>query len=161
MLKTRIWFLFIVAFLVFAACLHSENEPQPAPVHTLNWPADSLTFDTSHLASTLNLKTLPPERVLYYIKTSPEQDSAELQAVLYYEEPIFGKILEKYMDHDFPKGDYKKEEFEFNWLNDTLRAELQLSKPGYQGNPDIFMGTDGKARLWFLNKKILLSTHFK
>ena len=59
------------------------------------------------------------------------------------------------MDVGFPKGDYTKDDFRFDWLDDLVKAELELSQEGYKGNPDIFLGTNGEARLWFLNKKIV------
>lgn len=83
--------------------------------------------------------------------------SYNLEAVLAYDEHTYGAILEKYMDADFPKGDYKKEDFNFNWLDTALKSELHLSKENYKGNPDIFLGTNGRAKLWFLDKKILVS----
>jgi hypothetical protein len=84
-----------------------------------------------------------------------------LEAVFLYDELTFGAILEKYMDAGFPKGNYNKEDFEFKWLDKPLRAELEAGKDNYKGNPDIFLGTNGLAKLWFLNKKILIKLENK
>ena len=63
------------------------------------------------------------------------------------------------MDEDFPKSDLKKEDFDFTWLSESLKHELRLSKVEYKGNPDIFLGTDGQAELWFSDRKIFLKWH--
>lgn len=155
-------FLVLFFIVLITACRSSEHDPNRLVLHRLHWPADSIAFDTARVASVIDLKTFRPERVVYQFKKEAATDSLKkLHAILYYDEPVFIKILEKYMDQDFPKGDYQKNDFEFDWLNDTIQAELQLSKPDYRGNPDIFLGTEHKGQLWFLNKKVLLSTELE
>lgn len=119
-----------------------------------------LSNDTSKLSRVLDLHTFRPDSVIFHLNSddTTTQDFS-LEAVLFYEEHVYGAILEKYMDEDFPKSDLKKEDFDFTWLSESLKHELSLSKVEYKGNPDIFLGTDGQAELWFSDRKIFLKWH--
>lgn len=169
-------FTFILAFLAGSLLLLScvnQNDTKDASTPLQNdssylggmSPVFMISKDVAKLGKVLDLQTYKPDSVVFQLSginiDSLEKDSLtnknfNLEAVLFYEEHVYGSILEKYMDADFPKGDYKKEDFEFEWLDELLKAELNLSKADYKGNPDIFLGTDGQARLWFSDKKIFL-----
>lgn len=152
--------------LLFVSCVNSETKThtrnEVSYIDSLIYPEDSVAFKNSVATKKMDLKTFRPDTA--YIKSIElELDgrkSSGTEAVLFYEEHVYGKILEEYMDEGFPKGDYKKEDFAFGWLDDNLKAELELSKPDYKGNPDIFLGTNGKAKLWFLDKKVLVKLDY-
>lgn len=124
-----------------------------------------ISKDAATLGKVLNLQKFKPDSVVFhlsgfdigkYVKDSIKSKSFKLEAVLYYEEHVYGSVLEKYMEEGFPKGNYEKEDFCFGWLNENLSAELNLSKVEYKGNPDIFLGTNGGAELWFSDKKVFV-----
>lgn len=140
-------FIVFISLLFLFACGNKVHE------------VAQVSRDFKLLGGFLDLETFKPDSVVFVLseKDSPGNGSGKLEAVLFYQELVYGKILEKYMDEDFPKGDYKKEEFDFKWLDEHLKAELELSKADYKGNPDVFLGTDGKARLWFLDEKVFVN----
>lgn len=125
---------------------------------TLIYAKDSVLFRQDKIMQTLDLTAYKPDTVIYKLQQidSGATKKTIVEAVLFYEEHTYADILTKYMDNDFPKGNYEKEAFNFEWLNENIRKELNFSKPDYHGNPDIFLNTDGKGKLWFLNKKILV-----
>lgn len=150
---------FICIMLLWCSCRNGGNsEISSYSIDSLVYAKDSNAFNRSVIANTLDLKTFPPEKVIYktWGNSADGQETSGLEAVLFYEEHMYGSILEKYMNDGFPKGDYKKEDFKFDWLDDAMIAELGHSTNSYKGNPDIFLGTQGKAKLWFLDKKILV-----
>ena len=161
-----IFIVFICLLFLFACRSNDGGEEKPVEEGSpVPGSAIAMSYDTLQLGKILNLQIFKPDSVLYQLSgidiDSIEQDLQQgkdfkLEAVLFYEEHTYGKKKKKYMDEDFPKGDYKKEDFEFAWLDDYLKAELGVSKADYKGNPDIFLGTDGKAKLWFLDKKVLV-----
>ncbi|MFV0606384.1 MAG: hypothetical protein ACK5NK_11145 [Niabella sp.] len=164
-----IFIIFIGLLFLFACHFKTKGEKEP-DTDSLAPENPNISYiisdDMSRLNSLLDLEQFKPDSVAYllqmpqssqYKKIHADSSKFVLEAVLFFNEAVYGKILEKYMDEDFPKGNYKKNDFEFSWLPDILKNELNLSKPEYPGNPDIFMGTNGKAKLWFLDKKILVS----
>ena len=113
----------------------------------------SISDDREKLGRLIDLRNYPPVSVVFQWNG---QNTDGLEALLVFDEKTYGALLTAYMDAGFPKGDYTREQFDFPWLDSAQHAELHFSKPDYKGNPDIFLGTRGKGRLWFLDKKLLL-----
>ncbi|WP_300598378.1 hypothetical protein [Niabella sp.] len=137
------------------ACQNRQQPPAAQPaVQSLQLQTGlAISEDRETLGRLIDLKAYPPTGVTFQWNG---QDMRGLEAILYYNEKIYGDILNVYMEAGFPKGNYRKEQFGFSWLDSAQQAELQFSKPDYVGNPDIFLGTGGRGRLWFLDRKILL-----
>ncbi|AHF17579.1 hypothetical protein [Niabella soli] len=147
-------FFYIGFIIIVAACTNPGKQPENKPSEvTLTKAGMAISEDTAKLAKLIDLHTYPPEMATFKWNGA---NTNGLEAVLFYDEKIYGAILTAYMNASFPKGNYTKEQFDFPWLDSAQHAELQLSKPDYTGNPDIFLGTSGKGRLWFLDKKVLL-----
>lgn len=145
-----------LAFLL-TACGGAESEKPSTEPNTKQTSVAlakvAISEDTAKLAQVLDLKKYPPERAVFKWNG---KDKEGLEALLVYDEKTFGDILTAYMDAGFPKGNYSRDQFNFQWLDSARVEELNFSKPDYVGNPDIFLGTDGKGMLWFLDKKLLL-----
>lgn len=147
-------FFCIGLITTITACTAPARKPENKPPGlTFTKAGMAISEDTAKLAKLVDLKTYPPETATFKWNGA---NTNGLEAVLFYDEKTYGAILTAYMNAGFPKGNYAKEQFDFPWLDSAQHAELQFSKPGYTGNPDIFLGTTGRGRLWFLNKKVLL-----
>ncbi|MCF3109357.1 hypothetical protein LL912_11270 [Niabella sp. CC-SYL272] len=149
---------FLIHWMLLVSVLACQNRKPPPAAHTAVQPllpqmGLGISEDREQLGRLLNLNLYPPTGVTYQWNG---QNRNGLEAVLYYDEKTYGEILNAYMEAGFPKGNSIKEQFSFSWLDSAQQAELRFSKPDYTGNPDIFLGTQGKGMLWFLDKKILL-----
>lgn len=164
--------LYLLLIVVYASCTGNEQKHEAANGSTKNIieqrPLSAMiSADTAKLSKIIDLKTFPPQSAAFKYTGADlallPADTAEinkedyaLEAVLSYDEKTYGAILTKYMDAGFPKAKYSRNDFDFSWLDADVRQELQSSNTDYFGNPDIFLGTNGKAKLWFLDKKILV-----
>ena len=156
-------FTILLLCLVCSGCANYKKDSNTTAgeykIDSLVLSADTAIKPQTPLSSVLNFKNFRPTKVLF--KMMPVQNGSPvtnkpLEAVVFYDERSYAAILERYMDAGFPKAKFKREEFNFGWMADSLKQELLLSNANYFGNPDIFLGTGGKAKLWFLNKKILV-----
>lgn len=145
-------FVFLAAsVLLFTSCnLMGSDAPQ-------------VPQDSAIAVQLLDVQTFKPLNVIAKYNgpdvASLKKDSTQkysLEALLYYDEHEVEHILAKYFDADIPKGNYSKKEFEFNWLDDDIMKEMGTGDPKYTGSPDLFLGTNGKAKLWFVGRKILV-----
>ncbi len=125
--------------------------------------ARQIPQDSAIAAHLLDLQTYKPLNVIakydgpnVALLKKDSTQKYKLEALLYYDEYNVGEILSKFMDADFPKANYSKEDFEFNWLDDDLKMEIESGDPKYTGSPDIFLGTNGKAKIWFVGRKVLV-----
>lgn len=152
MKRTILWLL--ILFLGAACGNRQQASTAEAPAGSLQ-PQTGLGIseDKRTLGRLIDLETYPPYSAVFQWN-GLNMDG--LEAILYYDEKVYGAILNAYMEAGFPRGTFSKEQFDFPWLDSARHAELQFSKPDYTGNPDIFLGTGGKGMLWFLDKKILL-----
>lgn len=164
--------LYLLMLIIYVSCVGNEQKNESAndtTKHVIdqNPLAAMISEDTAKLSKIIDLKNFPPQRVSFKYHGADlallPDDSVEinkedysLEAVLNYDEKTYGAILTRYMDMGFPKAKYNRSDFNFSWLDDTVKQELQSSNTDYFGNPDIFLGTNGKAELWFLDKKILV-----
>lgn len=168
MKKLLQYFLLII---VLVSCKEKEQKQTaittPAKDTLLQTPMGvTISEDTAKLSKILDFKTFKPDSVAFKytgadINMLPADSAAmgkhySLEAILIYDEHTYAAILEKYMDAGFPKAKLDRSEFNFDWMDDAIKRELQLSNADYFGNPDIFLGTNRKAKLWFLDKKILV-----
>jgi hypothetical protein len=122
----------------------------------------------SELEKLIDLKKFRPEKVTFryiFIDSTGQNDpdylpglseDNSLQAVLYFDSVTFRKLQEQAMLMDYKMTHYKQETFSFEFLDEKVQEELRNSRDDYHGHPDLFFGTDD-GRLWFLDKKILIS----
>jgi len=153
-------FLLLTVMVILVACEQNDTRKTKESAKPVN--------DSAVAVRLLDVSRYRPLNVFAKYQgpdiSSLQKDTSahyNLEAVFLYDEHTFGTILEKYMDAGFPKGNYNKEDFEFKWLDEPLKAELEAGNDNYKGNPDIFLGTNSRAQLWFLNKKILIKLENK
>lgn len=142
--------LLIAVLIIFSSC-NQNGEVHEAPK------------DSAIAVQLLDVQTYKPLNVIARYEGADvalvKKDSTQeynLEALLYYDEHEVGKILEKYLDGGFPKANYSQKDFEFAWLDEDLKKELESGDPKYTGSPDIFLGTNGKAKIWFVGRKVLV-----
>jgi hypothetical protein len=116
------------------------------------------------LARLINLTTFKPVHVKFkyvFIDNSaqnqrlsvPGPSDSYLQAILYFDSATFKTWKAKYFSTDYPSPGFDKQGFNFDWLNDSVKAELLKSDTDYHGHPDYFFGAN---KLWMLDNKLLL-----
>ena len=131
----------------------------------------TLSSDTAKLAKLLNLKKYKPYQVKFqytFIDNSggeerlsvPGPSDFKLEAILYFDAVTFASITDFYKHAGLNVPNYNKEEFNFNWLDDTVKTALLKSGPANGGHIDLLFTEPGNpnAHIWILNKKILLNS---
>jgi hypothetical protein len=124
--------------------------------------------DGDQLGKLINLEKFRPEKVTFryiFIDSSGQNnpdylpgltEDNSLQAVLYFDSATFERMREQASLMDYKSVHFKKETFNFEFLDKKVRQELMHSAEKYQGHPDLFFESkDGK--LWLLDRKILFS----
>ena len=126
----------------------------------------TISTDINELGKLIDFRTYKPTNVKFkyvFIDNSaqnarisvPGPSDYSLQALMYFDSLTFEKFYDFDRHADYSSPGYKKEEFEFDWLEQETLVELEKSNPNYYGHPDFFFGkTNGKS--WYLDKKILL-----
>lgn len=129
----------------------------------------TISSDTNKLKGILKFNHFAPTSIRYhftYIDNSgskervsiPGPSDYNLEAILYFDSTSFVKIRNLYKKADWIDPKYKKEEFNFAWLDTITKQQLLLSDTIPHGYIDLFW-TDPNAQnchLWVLDKKILL-----
>ncbi|WMI68263.1 hypothetical protein [Mangrovimonas sp. YM274] len=82
-----------------------------------------------------------------------------LEALLYFDTVTMEKFYEFDRNAEYDAPNFKKEEFNFDWLPNDIREELLNSNLNYHGHPDFFFGTGDNGRSWYLENKILIRKH--
>lgn len=122
--------------------------------------------DITKLEKQLNLKPAQPDSVQYKLTinnnsfgTVPGPSDYYLEAVLYYNDSIFKRIKEEYNNVDYNAPGFKKEAFNFKWLPENIKNELNTSPENYSGHPDLFFNRNRITRLWLLKNKVLILSY--
>lgn len=128
-----------------------------------NGKGQQIPTDSAIAVQLLDLQTFKPLNVIAKYDGPDvalvKRDSTQkykLEALLFYDEHDVGSILEKYMEAGFPKANFSQNDFEFSWMDDDLKKDIDSGDPKYTGSPDIFLGTNGKAKIWFVGRKVLV-----
>lgn len=121
------------------------------------------------LEKLIDLEKFRPEKVTFryiFIDSTGQNDpdylpgltkDNSLQAVLYFDSLTFNKMMNQVSLMDYKSPNYKKQTFDFEFLNEQVSDELRKSDDRtYHGHPDLFFGSNG-GKLWVLDKKILFS----
>ena len=87
----------------------------------------------------------------------PGPSDSYLQAVLYFDTTTFSELKKKFYNTNYQPPNFNKQNFSFEWLDNTTRNELLQSDTGYYGDPDCFLGLGTNGKLWFLKNKVLLT----
>jgi hypothetical protein len=129
----------------------------------------TLSSDTAKLAKLLNLKKYKPYHIKFqytFIDNSgggerlsvPGPSDFKLEAILYFDTATFASIMDLYKQAGWNAPNYNKEEFNFNWLDDSVKTELLKSEATYHGHIDLLFTepNDPNSHIWILDKKILL-----
>ena len=150
------------AFL-FLSCQQETKKHDPGTTTEGN-KSTTISTDTSQLSKIVNIQRFRPTGVKFkYVLidnsgkgervTVPGPSDSYLEAVLYFDSTTFNELRTSYFSVDYPSPGYRKEQFNFDWLDTALKNELMQSDTAYHGHPDIFIG---KGKLWFLHNKVLL-----
>ncbi len=124
---------------------------------------ETISSDIALLEKNLDFSLYKPSSVVYKkvevdsTGTSGNGDNIYIEALLIFDEVTFHKLTEQYKSTELSPVNFTREEFNFDWLDETTRKELTATDPAYHGHPDFFFGTGHNGHLWLLNKKILLS----
>ncbi|MFL9836839.1 hypothetical protein ABS768_04970 [Flavobacterium sp. ST-75] len=122
--------------------------------------------DITKLEKQLNLKPAQPDSVQYKLTinnnsfgTVPGPSDYYLEGVLYYNDSIFKRIKEEYNNVDYNTPGFKKEAFNFKWLPQNIKNELNSSPENYSGHPDLFFNRNRITQLWLLKNKVLILSY--
>lgn len=128
----------------------------------------TMSTDTSKLSKIIDLATYKPTHVKFryiFIDNSgknerlsvPGPSDNYLQAVLYFDTATYRQLRTKFFYIDYSSPNYARQDFNFEWLDTTIRNELLQSDTSYHGHPDFFLGSGVKGKLWFLDNRVLLT----
>ena len=88
----------------------------------------------------------------------PGPSDMYLEALMYFDSAAWEGMSNFERHLEWKTQDKVKEEFDFGWLPPNVYDELMTPRlNNYHGHPDFFFGTVGKGRLWYLNRKVLLT----
>jgi hypothetical protein len=127
----------------------------------------TISTDIVKLSGLIDIATYKPESVKFrYIfidnsgknerESVPGPSDSYLEAVLYFNNETFDQISKKYVNAAYPSLNFDRKDFNFEWLESTVKDELLKSDTLHHGHPDMLFKTGGNGKLWFLNNKILL-----
>ncbi|MGG9962287.1 hypothetical protein [Ferruginibacter sp. SUN106] len=128
----------------------------------------TISTDTAALGRLISLKYYHPRSVKFlysFIDNSGTADRSvpgpsdyTLQAVLYFDSATFQSIVTDYMKPDWVSPHYTKEEFNFSWLDTTVKKELLQTDSSYHGHIDLFWNepNNPNCHTWMLHNKLLL-----
>lgn len=155
--------IFIGFILLIAGCQQETKDTDASNTNV------QTTLDTTKmkLAKLINLNTFKPVHVKYqytFIDNSgqnerlsvPGPSDSYLQAVLYFDTLTFDSLQKRYHTIEYTSPGYTFQEFDFDWLDTTIKEELHRSDTSYHGHTDHFFGLGPTGKLWFLNNKVLL-----
>ena len=125
--------------------------------------------DIDKLGELLELRDYPPTSVKFQHTIienygyESEHNTAvkpdyEIEAVMNFDSTTFKLFMYSYSKADWVSPKYDKKEFEFSWLDEKTKQEIQASDSNYHGHPDFFWTypNDPNCHLWILNRKVLL-----
>lgn len=128
-----------------------------------------LSEDTAKLSRLLTFNHYKPFSVKFkytFIDNSgsknridiPGPSDFNVEALMNFDSVNFSRFMQEYRLADWADPNYKKEEFNFSWLDSSTRKELLLSDTIPHGYVDLFWTdpNDPKCHIWMLNKKLLL-----
>jgi|GEM_PF-2518786 len=81
-----------------------------------------------------------------------------LEVVLYFDDEAMTKIKEIDKNADFPKPEFQKKEFKFDWLDNETLSEFEKSD-NQSAHPDFIFGKS-TGKCWYLKNKILYIYHY-
>lgn len=131
---------------------------------------ETISTDINKLGELLDFSSYRPNSVKFkytYIDNSgqnerisvPGSSDYNLEALLYFDTVTMDKFFEFFRSAKYAAPNYKKEEFNFDWLPSDVRKELLNSNSNYHGHPDFFFGTNMTGKSWYLENKILIKIH--
>lgn len=111
----------------------------------------ALSEDKVLLSTLIDLKVHTPTKVKF---KKPTDNDSTLQACLTFNDSGMNKVKEKLMLIRFADQHLKASDFDFQWLDQQLRRELEAMDSSYHGHPDFLFASGGK--LWIMDHHILL-----
>ena len=174
--------VFLAATMLLIACRSNNSNPvatgaDSSSVKTNTFDTSfqsgntSILFssDSSKLGRLLSFKYYKPVSVKFkysFIDNSgsnnridvPGPSDNKLEAIMYFDSASFNSLMAEYKRADWPDPMYRKEEFNFNWLDAATKKELLQSDTIPHGYIDLFWTdpNDSRCHTWILNRKILL-----
>lgn len=163
---------FLLTALIFSACNQStDKKSENAAENEESVKAKNLTetisTDINKLENLLDFSAYRPTSVKFkfiYFDNSgqnerisvPGPSDHTLEALLYFDTVTMEKFYEFDRNAEYDAPNFKKEQFNFDWLPNDIQEELLNSNPNYHGHPDFFFGTGNNGKSWYLENKILL-----
>jgi hypothetical protein len=130
------------------------------------YPQVTRSSDIKELGKLIDLKKFKPISVDYIYtlydnsgtenRSIPGPSDHSLQALLVFNDSIFDHLLLlRGVNPELqPLPDFKRSEFNFEFLDEETRVELMAADTSYHGDYDKFFGTNG--HVWLLKNKVLL-----
>lgn len=158
----------IVFFAALSSCTDEVKKADKDTVVDKN-VSTTISTDTARLAMLIDLSVYHPEKVKFkYIfvdnsggnqrLTVPGPSDGFLSAVLYFDSATCRALRSAYFNIDYPDPGYARQEFLFDFLDDSLRSELLHTDSSYHGHPGTLLGIGSSGKLWFLHQKVLLTS---
>lgn len=135
----------------------------------------TISTDIDKLSELIDLKLFRPTSVKFKYSlvvnsgqnerlSAPGPSDSFIEAVLFYDTTTFRRLIStcnpdmmQYIEPSYDSPNFKKENFNFNWLDKNVKEELLKSNTTYHGNFDKYFGTSLTSKLWLLDNKILIT----
>lgn len=147
----------LLIFILLFSCGTSKKKPCPQTMESTS---------VEKLGEIIDLSKYKPTKVKFkYVycdnsgtenRSIPGPSDHYLNALMYFDEATFKNLqMFKQVDtHIWPIPDFKKEDFDFDWLDEEIKTELMKSDTAYHGDHDRYFNSNGK--LWMMENKLLL-----
>jgi hypothetical protein len=147
------------------SCKEKLNNKNASPdTQTVGNISTTLSSDTAKLGKLINLRLYKPTAAKFkytFIDNSgqnerlstPGPSDSYLEAILYFDAATFAQLLKDAEQRDSTISSLSKEEFNFDWLDQSIKDELTKSEAVYEKHSEVFAGS---SEVWFLDNKLLL-----
>lgn len=125
---------------------------------------ESSNLDT--LGKILDLSVYKPQLAKFkyiYIDNNAERvvlvpgpSDSRFEAYMRFDSITMRRLQSAYFNADYPSQELSPDQFNFDWLDESVRAQLANSDSSYHGHPDIFFYGSTRCKLWMLNDGVLL-----
>jgi hypothetical protein len=145
------------------SCKEKLNNNNASP-ETVGNISTTLSSDTAKLSKLINLRLYKPTAARFKYTfmdnsgknerlSTPGPSDSYLEAILYFDAATFAQLLKDAEQRDSTISSLSKEEFNFDWLDQSIKDELTKSEAVYEKHSEVFAGS---SEVWFLDNKLLL-----